>query len=421
MKITKIDARQMLDTKGRPVVEVDVHTECGALGRGVAPTGSSVGAHESFVLRDGLKEYDGLSVHKAVDNVKKIIAPKLLGKDVFDLSSIDNFMNKLDPSDDKHDLGGNAIYSVSVACLRAAAQAKNQTVYEYLKKSKITEVPIPSFNVINGGSYKNFTQAFNEFIIIPYKAKDIFEAVEIGVTVFKKLAGVIKEYQGYDPRVANSYGYCAPSNDPRVILTLMERAVKATGYGDKVAFGIDCASSEVYDKATNTYLLKDKRISVNDLVQYLKKLTNDFPILFIEDPCDEDDWKGFQLAHKVLTNTLIIGDDFIVTNRKRLEKAVQLDCLDGFVLKPNQVGTISEALDTLKYAKEKGLTVLPSGRSGGIIGDVIMDLAVAFNVGFIKNGAPRSGERIDKLNYLMRIVDFNPDVQLANVEGIVRF
>lgn len=421
MKIKDVKARQMLDTKARPVVEVDVITEDGHLGRGTAPTGTSVGMYESFVLRDNEAEYKGLSVHKAVNNVQQYIRPAIIGKNIFDLNAIDQLMIDLDGTEDKHILGGNAIYSVSIACLRAAAACRGKEVYEYLAKDDVKQIPVPSFNVINGGSYNNFTQAFNEFIVIPYKANNIFEAVEISIDVFKTLKDVLTEFLGFSPSVANSYGYVAPSDDPEVVLSLMREAAERTGHKDEVAFGIDCASGEMYDVKSKKYELKGKKVTTEELLVYLENLTNKFPLLFIEDPFDENDWRGFELAHEKLTKTLIVGDDLIATKKSRLKKAITCKAIDGFVLKPNQVGTISEALETFEYASNYGVFALPSGRSGGIIGDIVMDFSVALNVGFIKNGAPRSGERIDKLNYLMRIADLNPEIKLANIQKWVKF
>ncbi|HWQ29852.1 MAG TPA: enolase, partial [Negativicutes bacterium] len=261
-KIASVHARQIIDCKCRPVVEVDVITDRGAQGSGCAPTGSSVGMYESFILRDGdPNDYHGLSVHKAVDNVNNIIGPALIGMDITDQRSIDEIMIALDGTHNKHNLGGNAIYSTSIACYRAAADSMRQPLYRYIAKESIKTVPIPSFNAINGGSYKNVIQAFNEFIIMPYKAEDIYEAVEIGVDTFQELSRVLEKYMGQEPEVARSYGYVAPSDDPEIVLSLMQEAVDNCGYNDKVAFALDCASSEMYDSKTNTYLLKGKRIT----------------------------------------------------------------------------------------------------------------------------------------------------------------
>lgn len=421
-KIKNVTARQIIDCKCRPMVEVDIITDTGDLGRGSAPTGSSVGMHESYVLRDNNPdEFDGLSVHQAVNNVNNIISPALIGMDIQDQRAIDQKMIDLDGTPNKEKLGGNAIYSTSIAAFRAAAEVENQPGYRYLCGRDIKTVPVPSFNVVNGGRYGDVTLAFNEFLIVPYKADSIYEAVEIAVKCFHKLGGTLEKYLGRAPEVARSYGWAAPSNDPAVVLGLMQDTVDACGYHDKVAFALDCASSEMYDAETKTYLLKDERVDAETLIAYTKKLTDQFPFVFIEDLLDENDWDNYPKAVKELSKTIIIGDDLIVSNPDRLRKAYEMRAADGFVLKPNQVGTISEALDAHNYGKERNMFSVPSGRSGGVVGDVVMDFAVGLEVDFIKNGAPRSGERIDKLNFLMRACDVTPGCTMTDITNIVRF
>lgn len=421
-RIASVHARQIIDCKCRPVVEVDIVTENGAHGSGCAPTGSSVGMYESFVLRDNdPNEYNGLSVHKAVDNVNNIIAPALIGMDITDQRAIDEKMIAMDGTPNKHKLGGNAIYSVSIAAFRAAADSVRKPLYRYIAGEDMKTVPIPSFNAVNGGKYKNVTQAFNEFIIMPYKAKDIYEAVEIGVKTFQEISKVLEKYLGTEPEIARSYGYVAPSDDPEIVLSLMQEAIDKCGYSDKVAFALDCASSEMYDSKTNTYLLKGKQVSSDELIAYTKGLTEKFNFVFIEDLLDENDWDSYPKAVKELTRTIILGDDLIVTNRDRLKKAYEMKAVDGFILKPNQVGTITEALDTHEFAVKHNMLAVTSGRSGGVIGDVAMDLAVGLQIGFIKNGAPRSGERIDKLNFLMKACDLSPNCKLSDISQIIRF
>ncbi len=421
-RIKKVHARQIVDCKCRPCVEVDVITEDGAVGTAAAPTGSSVGMFESFVLRDGDPwEYHGMGVRRAVQNVNEIIAPELVGMDAEDQRAIDEKMIALDGTELKEKLGGNAIYSVSTAVLRATAAAMNMPVYQYLAKGRIDTVPVPSFNVVNGGRYDDLTQPFNEFIIVPYGTDSVEKAVEMGIDVFRELEKVLTDYLGYKPAVASSYGYKAPSEDPEVILGLMSRAISNCGYDGKFAFAFDGASSEMYDKDTGTYLLKGERVSAGDLIAYLKELSEEFPFLFMEDMLDENDWDNWPKLHSQVTKTNIIGDDYIVTNRARLEKAYEQDSIDGFILKPNQVGTITEALDTHYYAEDHGLLAITSGRSGGVVGDIVMDLAVGLQIGFIKNGAPRSGERIDKLNFLIRAADLNAPCALADISPLLRF
>lgn len=421
-KIKTIHARQLVDCKCRPMVEVDVITEDGKLGRGCAPTGSSVGMFESFVLRDeNPNEYHGLSVHKAVKNVNEIIAPVLIGFDIYDQEKIDETMIQLDGTPQKKSLGGNAIYSVSIAAFRAAAESAGVPLYDYIAKEPPKTVPVPSFNVVNGGHYEDLTQPFNEYIIMPYGAKTIQEAVEMGINTFQELERVLTKYLGKKPVVAPSYGYAAPSEDPDVILELISEAINNCGYTGKIGFAFDCASSEMYDRINNTYLLKGSRVTSRQLIEYVKRLTEKYNFVFIEDLLDEEDWEAWPKAHAALTRTNLLGDDFIVTNPDRLKRAYELNAIDGFILKPNQVGTITEALHTYDFAASHNLLATPSGRAGGVIGDVVMDLAVGLQVGFIKNGAPRSGERIDKLNFLMRAADLNPECKLADITPLLKF
>ena len=421
-EIKEIKARQLVDCKCRPMVEVDVTTADGFLGRGSAPTGTSVGTHEAYVLRDNdPKEYRGLGVRKAVRNVSDIIAPALIGMDVRDQRGIDEKMIALDGTKNKGNLGGNALYSTSVACARAAAAATGMPLYRRLAGQSIKTVPIPSFNLINGGKYRDFTQAFNEFILLPYRAAGIEEAVEIGIDVFQILREEIEAFAGKPPEVAGSFGYAAPSGDPEVVLGLLCRAAERGGYADKVAFALDCASDEMYDADTKTYLLNGRRVTADALIDYAGALSEKFNLVFIEDLLEEDDVAGFARARQRIKRANILGDDFIASNLERLQTAHEAGAVDGFILKPNQIGTITEALDTAAYAHKHNLIVSASGRSGGVVDDPVMDVAVGLQLGFIKNGAPRSGERIDKLNFLMRACDLNPGCALSDISNVIKF
>ena len=420
-RIRSVHARQIIDCKCRPMVEVDVITEDGSIGTAAAPTGSSVGMYESFVLRDNdPAEYNGLSVHKAVANVNDIIAPALIGMDAMDQAAIDRRMIELDGTENKTNLGGNAIYSVSVACYRAAAASCKRPLYDYIAGGRIKTVPIPSFNVLNGGMNAGIRQAFNEFIVMPYRASDIEQAVEIAVKGFNRLGTVIRAYTGAEPRVGGSYGWCAPSEDPEVCLDLIQKAIDDCGYSEQCAFALDCAMTEMYAREHKTYYLNGSQVTNDELVAYVKRLTEKYNFVFIEDMLDEDDWDGFVKAHREITRTYIIADDLTVSNPARIRRAYELKAIDGF-LKPNQVGTITEALAAHKFASEHGMFSVTSGRSGGVVGDVVMDLAVGLQIPFIKNGCPRSGERIDKLNFLMRVKDNYPGCHMAKIDDIVRF
>lgn len=421
-KIISVQAQQIIDCKCRPAVEVEIRTESGGIGRGAAPTGTSVGMHEAFVLRDGdTSTYNGLSVHKAVAAVETTIAPAIIGMDVGDQRAIDFRMIELDGTPDKRTLGGNAIYSTSIAVYRAAADALRIPLYNHIAGGPIRTVPVPCFNVVNGGNYGNFTQAFNEFLIVPYDTDSVDHAIEMAVDVFQALNDVLTDHLGTKPRVASSYGYAAPSDDPEVVLGLMQRAIDLAGHAGRIAFALDCASSEFYEKKSDSYLLKGKRVSSTELISYARQLTEKFNLVFIEDLLDENDWKGYQVASREIKRSLILGDDLTVTNLQFLRKAFGLKAIDGFVLKPNQVGTITEALDAYHFANEHNLIAVPSGRSGGVVDDVVMDLSVGLHVPFQKNGAPRSGERIEKLNFLMRVNARNPGCRLYDIKPLLRF
>jgi len=421
-RIASVRAQQIIDCKCRPAVEVEIRTESGAVGRGAAPTGTSVGMHEAFVLRDGdPSSYNGLSVHKAVDKVLNVIGPALIGMNVFDQRAVDEKMIALDGTPDKRNLGGNTIYSASIAAFRAAADARRMPLYKHIAGRDIRTVPVPCFNVVNGGRYETLTQAFNEFLIVPYGTDSIDFAVEMAVTVFQKLGEILAKHLGHKPQVASSYGYAAPSGDPEVILSLMREAIDACGYGGRIAFALDCASSEMYDSKTGTYLLKGSRVSTDDLIAYAKGLTEKFDFVFIEDLLDENDWGGYAKAVRELTRTIVLGDDLTVTSPALLQRAHETHAVDGFILKPNQVGTITEAMDAHRFASEHGMISVPSGRSGGVVDDVVMDFSVGLEVPFQKNGAPRSGERIEKLNFLMRANAASPGCRLYDIRPLLRF
>jgi enolase 1/2/3 len=426
MRIASVVARQLLDCKARPLVEVEITTDTGHVGRGASPTGTSVGVHEAFVLRDGDRaEYHGLGVHRAISAVTDEIAPVLVGAELDDPRSLDRIMIELDGTPDKHRLGGNAIYSTSVALLRAASAAAGMPTYTYvgalLGLEPPTTVPAPSFNMINGGRCGDIFQTFNEFLVVPYRADSIESAVEKGVSLFGVLGEVLARRYGRAPLVASSYGYVAPSSDPHVVMEVLTEAVERAGCADVMAFALDCASSEVYDKSSQTYAFSGEEVTAEALIDYVRTLSEEFPMMFVEDLLDGDDWDGFADAVQTIRRSIILGDDLIVTNRDRLERAVKMSAVDGFILKPNQVGTIAEALDCFEYASQNGILAIPSGRSGGVIDDVVMDLAVGLGAPFQKNGAPRSGERIEKLNFLLRAAEGIPNCTLADVPALVRF
>ncbi|OWT53983.1 phosphopyruvate hydratase [Candidimonas nitroreducens] len=421
-KIVSVRAQQIIDTKCRPTVEVEIRTESGATGLAAASTGTSVGMREAYVLRDqDPTTYGGLSVHKAVANVADIIAPEIVGLDIFDQRTIDATMIALDGTPNKSRLGGNAIQAVSAAAFRAAADSRQVPLYSYISGGNLQTIPVPCFNVVNGGRYDHLTQAFNEFLIVPHGTDSVNFAIEMAVTVFQKLNDVITKYLGYKPPIASSYGYVAPSDDPEIILLLMQEAIDACNFTGRISFALDCASSEMYDEATNTYELKGKRVTASQLIDYAKSLTEKFNIVFIEDLLDENDWDGFVHARQDIDRTLILGDDLTATNMTLLKKAYELRAIGGFILKPNQVGTITEALDAYHFARQHGMLAIPSGRAGGVVGDIVRDMSVGLQVPMQKNGAPRSGERIEALNLLMRASAHSPGCSLYDIAPLLRF
>ncbi len=420
--IEAVTASEILDSRGNPTIEVEVRLAGGTTGRAAVPSGASTGENEAVELRDGDRHrYGGKGVLKAIASVEDAIAPAIDGMSALDQAGIDGTMIALDGTPDKCNLGGNTIYSASIAAFRAAADAHRIPLYKHIAGRDIRTVPVPCFNVVNGGRYETLTQGFNEFLIVPYGTDSIDFAVEMAVTVFQKLGDVLTKHLGHKPQVASSYGYAAPSDDPEVILSLMREAIDACGYGGRIAFALDCASSEMYDSKTRTYLLKGSQVSTDELIAYAKGLSEKFDFVFIEDLLDENDWDGYAKAVRELTRTIVLGDDLTVTSPALLQRAHETHAVDGFILKPNQVGTITEAMDAHRFASDHDMISVPSGRSGGVVDDVVMDFSVGLEVPFQKNGAPRSGERIEKLNFLMRANAASPGCRLYDIKPLLRF
>lgn len=422
-RIKSVHARQIFDSKCRPIVEVDVVTESGHLGRGAASTGTSVGSYEAKLLIDGDKRrFQGKSVYKAIENVNGVIGPALVGMDAEDQAGVDRRMIAMDGTPDKSRLGGNAIYAVSVACLRAVAAAKNREAYRCITDRPLMTLPVPTFNSINGGIYPDYRMNVQEFTFCPYKAQSMGEAIEIAMRVFPEIGRVITEYQnGVPARVGMYYGWQPPSEDPFVAMELLHEAVVRCGYADKVAYALDFASSEMYDEKTDTYYSNGKQLTRDEMIAMAKKLTTQYKCLYVEDLLDENDWEGYAQAVREVNNSLIIGDDFIVTNLERLKKAYETKAAAGFILKPNQVGTITESLETHAFARSHGMITVPSQRGGGVTDDVVMDVCIAVEAQAVKNSAPRSGERIYAANCLYRAADQNPGARLFDFSSLVRF
>ncbi|MBO6158922.1 MAG: phosphopyruvate hydratase [Firmicutes bacterium] len=404
-RITAIKGRQILDSKGRPTIEADVYVNDRLMGRATASTGTSVGSHEALVLRDNDKNlFGGLSVYKAIDNVKTMLEPELIGMDVSDLAAIDRRMCELDGTENKTRIGGNAIYAVSLAAARAGAAAANMPLYQFINKGQIPEkIFVPSLNMLNGGKYNGLHMTFQEFMVAPYGAASFTDAIRIAVEIFMHMGEKIREFQdGRAALIGNYQGWAAFSDDPYVTLQLIHETVKDLGYQDKVCYALDCANSDNYDKESKKYRYKGDWATREELISDLAAITEDFPILFIEDGLDEDDFEGFAYASSKL-NTIIVGDDFLCTNKKRLEKALEMHACRGMIFKPNQVGTVTEALEAVKILQERDLYAIPSGRAGGAVDDPTPEIAFGFSAPVIKTGAPRSGERTNAINTMMRI------------------
>ena len=397
--------------------------ECGITGQGAAPTGTSVGSYEAEVLRDNDKErFHGLSVFQAIENVNTVIAPALKGMDIMDQRAIDERMIELDGTMNKSRLGGNAIYSVSIACLRAAAEVQKKSVYQVVAGEPLKTVPLPTANSIIGGPYANYTVCFQEFTFCPYKAKDMTEAMEIIFHVHREIGEVFsREWGGQPAPIGNSHGWMPPTEDPEEIMQMLSEAVKACGYEDKTAYALDMASTEMYDKDTDTYYLNGRQISAEEQIVYVRKMTEKYPFLFIEDVLQENDWEGYRKATEEITRTILIGDDLTITNPALLKKAYEEKAVQGFIFKPNQIGTITEAIEARKYAKEHHMLTIPSQRGGGTIWDVVIDLGVGLEAEACKSCAPRGGESVYAMNCIYRASQENPDATMFDFTSFVRF
>lgn len=422
-KIESIHARQVMDAKFRPVVEVDVTLENGAVGRGAAPTGNSVGHDEAYVLRDNDPDvFCGLSVWKAVGNVNDILAPALKGMNACEQEKIDRRMIEMDGTEKKRRLGANAIYSISIAVAQAAAAARRESFCDYIASKPIRTLPLPTANSIIGGIYEDMRVAFQEYTFAPYKAESITEAMEIISTVHAKLGTYIAKYQhGVPAQRGNGHGWKPPFADPDAILGLLAETVEACGYTDKVAYVLDIAANETYDAKRDAYYINGDWLTADEQIAYVKRLTETYNFLFIEDILNEEDWEGFARASREIDRTILIGDDLIVTNAARLKKAHDMRAVEGFVFKPNQVGTITEAIEARHYAGENGMITVPSQRGGGTIWDIVVEMGIALEVEASKSCAPRGGESVHAMNSIYRAEDLYPQARMFDFTPLTRF
>lgn len=410
--IQNVYAREVLDSRGNPTVEVEVTLDNGMKERAIVPSGASTGENEALELRDGdKKRYQGKGVLKAVHNVNEIIAPKLVGMDVTKQAAIDQVLLDLDGTPFKSNLGANAMLGVSLACARLAAKAHNLPLYQYLGGPNAKVLPTPMMNVINGGAHADSTVDFQEFFIIPAGFKTFKEALRAGVETFHCLKSALKE-KGYETGVGDEGGF-APSckhgnTEP---LELIMEAIQKAGYvpGKEIFLGMDVAASEFYNKETKKYDLKKSKEgskTSEEMIAWFEKMVEEYPIITIEDGLGEEDWEGWELLTAKLGEKIqLVGDDLFVTNRDFLRKGITHHVANSILIKVNQIGTLTETLDTIRMAQTNGYTTMVSHRSGETEDTTIADLSVAVNAGQIKTGSASRTDRMAKYNQLLRIED----------------
>lgn len=407
--ILDIHARQIFDSRGNPTVEVDVTTENGFVGRAAVPSGASTGEHEAVELRDGGKNYMGKGVLKAVENVNGKIAGTLLGISVFEQETIDKIMLELDGTKNKSKLGANAILGVSLACAKAAAQELGMPLYRYVGGVSAKTLPVPMMNIINGGSHSDAPIAFQEFMIMPVKAKSFTEAMQIGSEIFHHLKKVLHD-RGLSTAVGDEGGFAPTLKGTEDALETIALATKNAGYkiGDQIKIALDCASAEFYVNEKYDYSKfegpQGKVRTSKEQADYLASLCEKYPIISIEDGMDENDWEGWKyLTEKIGEKVQLVGDDLFVTNVERLSRGIKEGIANSILIKVNQIGTLSETIAAVNMAQNAGYTCVMSHRSGETEDNTIADLAVALNTGQIKTGSASRSDRMAKYNQLLRI------------------
>ena len=410
MKIEKIVAREILDSRGNPTVEVDVILECGVMGRAAVPSGASTGEHEALELRDGDKQrYGGKGTLKAVENVNKIIAPALIGWSSLEQRTIDHKMLELDGTPTKSKLGANAILGVSLAVAKAAANYLDIPLYRYIGGVNTYVMPVPMMNIINGGSHSDAPIAFQEFMIRPVGASSFREGLRMGAEVFHALKKVLHD-RGLSTAVGDEGGFAPALAGTEDALDSIMSAIKAAGYepGKDVKIGMDCASSEFFKNGIYDYSIFEgengKKRTADEQIAYLEDLINNYPIDSIEDGMSENDWEGWKkLTERIGNRCQLVGDDLFVTNVEFLEKGIAMGCANSILIKVNQIGSLSETLDAIEMAHRHGYTTVTSHRSGETEDSFIADLAVGVNAGQIKTGSLCRSDRLAKYNQLLRI------------------
>lgn len=411
--VTDIYAREILDSRGNPTIEVEVLAGENAIGRAQVPSGASKGKFEAVELRDGGERYHGLGVLEAVNHVNDRIAREIIGMNVLEQCEIDRMLKKLDRTEDKSNLGANAMLGVSLAVAKAAANALQIPLYRYVGGVHVKKMPMPMMNILNGGSHADNTIDIQEFMILPIKASCFKEGLRMCAEIYQELKHILKK-KGFQTSVGDEGGFAPNLTDTKEALRILVKAIGKAGYkpGEDVALALDAAASSLYKKEYKTYVFpgEGKMVghgvirSSEELIDYYQELIDEFPIVSIEDPLDEEDWEGWELITARFGQDIqLVGDDLFVTNPKRLETGIQKHVANSILIKVNQIGTLTEALDTVELAKRAGYGVIISHRSGETEDTVIADLAVALQAEQIKTGAPCRSERVAKYNQLLRI------------------
>jgi len=414
--IIDVHARQILDSRGNPTVEVDVITENGVLGRAAVPSGASTGEHEAVELRDGGKAFMGKGVTKAVENVNNVLAKKIIGMLVFDQNLIDQTMLELDGTPNKSELGANAILGVSLAVAKAAANELGMSLYRYVGGVSANTLPVPMMNIINGGSHSDAPIAFQEFMIMPIKAKNFSHAMQMGTEIFHNLKKVLHS-RGLSTAVGDEGGFAPTLEGTEDAIETIGLAVKNAGYsfGDEVMIALDCAAAEFYENGKYDYTIFEGDSGAirtsEEQAAYLADLSRKYPIISIEDGMDENDWDGWKILTDMIGDSVqLVGDDLFVTNVERLSRGIQNGIANSILIKVNQIGTLTETIAAVNMAKNAGYTSVMSHRSGETEDNTIADLAVALNTGQIKTGSASRSDRMAKYNQLLRIEEELGDV-----------
>jgi len=407
-EIERIHAREILDSRGNPTVEVDVYTCCG-FGRAAVPSGASTGIHEALELRDKGDRYDGKGVLSAIKNINEVIAPEVLGMDTTAQREIDELMLGMDGTPNKSNLGANAILGVSLASAKAAANSMGLPLYRYLGGVDTYTLPVPSFNVLNGGKHAGNDLSIQEFMIEPTGAKSFSEGLRMAAETYHSLGKILKsKYGAVATNVGYEGGYAPPLSRTRDALDAIMSAIDATGYGGEIKIGLDSAASSFY--ADGGYAVDGKQLSPGEMIDYYADLVSTYPIILLEDPFEEEAYEDFAALTKRLANTIIVGDDLYVTNPLRLEKGIKMRATNALLLKLNQIGSVSEAFDTARMAFRAGFKIMASHRSAETEDSALADVAVSLGTELLKTGAPARSERTAKYNQLLRIQEELGDV-----------